>query len=186
MELDTLIACFRGPLIGLLASWGASARDAQELAQEVFAEAYLARTRFTGDWDDPGATGAWLRGIASKLHLAHQRRGPRRLGERERRELAGEELAPEASAPLEADEERTRVREAIGELRESWRTVLTLYYVEGNALKEVAGLLGISERSAEGRLHRARKELKSLLEKECGVGTSAHMDNEDGSVEDQR
>ncbi len=32
MDLDLLIDRFRGPLVGLLASWGASPRDAHELA----------------------------------------------------------------------------------------------------------------------------------------------------------
>ena len=164
MDLDSLMARFRGPLIGLLASWGNSARDARELAQDVFAEAYLSRARFDGDWEEDGAAGAWLRGIASRLHLAHGRRGPRRLDATRRRELARDEEGPTASAELESREEQSAIRSAMNSLRESWRTVLHLHYVEGNSLAQIAGLLGVSQRSVEGRLHRARKELKQLLE----------------------
>lgn len=184
MDLDSLIARFRGPLIGLFASWGASARDAQELAQDVFAQAYLSRERFDGSWEDAGAAGAWLRGIASKLHLSHRRKGPRKLDGTARRELAHEKVAEPASCELEAREHRAAVREALGRLRESWRTVLYLHYLEGSALAEIAGLLGISERSVEGRLHRARKELKRLLAGgDLVVGTSTPAD---GTTEDQQ
>ncbi|MFT7484725.1 MAG: RNA polymerase sigma factor (sigma-70 family) [Candidatus Paceibacteria bacterium] len=183
MNIDALIARFRGPLIGLLASWGASARDAQDLAQDVFAEAYLSRTRFDGDWDDDGVAGAWLRGIASNLHQAHKRHGPRRMGERSARELASEETAPDSSVQVEQDEQQERLREAMGGLRETWRTVLFMFYVEGKGLAQVADLLGVSERSVEGRLHRARKELKRVLERDaCAVGT---REREEGQADDK-
>jgi RNA polymerase sigma-70 factor (ECF subfamily) len=64
IDLERWIAAYRGPLIGLLASWGADWRAAEELAQEVFAEAWMARERFHADPQDLAAVGAWLRGIA--------------------------------------------------------------------------------------------------------------------------
>lgn len=168
MDLDDLIARFRGPLVGLLASWGASPRDAMELAQDSFAEAYLARERFEGDWSDAGAAGAWLRGIANKLWLAHGRK-TRRPDAIARRELAPAE--PELTEP-EAGEDDTaaRLRALIDALPPKWRTVLHLRYVEDSGLTEIAGLLGISERAVEGRLHRARRALKKQLDAAaCGA-----------------
>ncbi|MDP6539419.1 MAG: sigma factor [Planctomycetota bacterium] len=74
MDLDGFIDRFRGPLIGLVASWGASPRDAVEIAQDAFAEAYLGRERFRGSFEDEVAAGAWLRGIARNLHHRGARR----------------------------------------------------------------------------------------------------------------
>lgn len=172
MDLDDLIARFRGPLVGLLSSWGASPRDAVELAQDSFAEAYLARERFEGDWSDAGAAGAWLRGIANKLWLAHGRK-TRRPDAIARRELAPAEPEPEASE----DEAAARLRGLIDALPQKWKTVLHLRYVEDSGLAEIAGLLGLSERAVEGRLHRARRALKEQLDAAaCGAAEDGAED----------
>jgi hypothetical protein len=55
--LEGWIAAFRGPLIGLLASWGRDWRAAEELAQDTFAEAWVSRGRFVGDFSDTRAYG---------------------------------------------------------------------------------------------------------------------------------
>ncbi len=59
-----MIDRFRGPLIGLIASWGANYNEAAEIAQDSFADAYLNRESCRGDWKDPEVFGAWLRGVA--------------------------------------------------------------------------------------------------------------------------
>jgi len=64
LDLSDFIDRFRGPLIGLIASWGANYNDASEIAQDSFADAYLNRGSCRGDWQDPEVFGAWLRGIA--------------------------------------------------------------------------------------------------------------------------
>ena len=155
MELSPLIARFRGPLIGLLHAWGAQPADAVEIAQDVFAEAYVGRDRFRGSWENDGEVGAWLRGIAMNLHRSRSRKVGRTepLGEREF-EQPREEPEPEAAS---------EVRAAIDRLRGQWKTVLLMYYVEKSGLAEIAALLGITERAVEGRLHRARNELKARL-----------------------
>jgi len=43
LDLSDFIDRFRGPLIGLIASWGANYIDASEIAQDSFADAYLNR-----------------------------------------------------------------------------------------------------------------------------------------------
>jgi len=42
------------------------------------------------------------------------------------------------------------------------RTVLTLHYLEGFALAEIAGILHIPRGTVKSRLHAARSELKAL------------------------
>ena len=64
MDLSQLIDIYRGPLIGLIASWGVPWADATEIAQDSFAEAYLNRESCRVDLERPEVFGRWLRGVA--------------------------------------------------------------------------------------------------------------------------
>jgi DNA-directed RNA polymerase specialized sigma24 family protein len=44
---------------------------------------------------------------------------------------------------------------------------MILYYLEGFSIEEIAGILGTSSGSIRVRLHRAREELRTLLEEGC-------------------
>jgi RNA polymerase sigma-70 factor (ECF subfamily) len=158
MDLERLLDTWRGPLIGLLAAWGLSWPRAREVAADVFAEAWLARERFTGDPSDERRVGAWLRGIARNLF---------RAAERERRRGPGDESAAiaQATALDEPDERLLALREAMDALEPELRDALVVRYVEESPLAVVAALLGISERAAEGRLYRGRRLLKEHIER---------------------
>ena len=64
MDLTRFVNAYRGPLIGLIASWGAPWADAAEIAQDSFVEAWLKRHYCRGDWTTPEVFGRWLRGVA--------------------------------------------------------------------------------------------------------------------------
>lgn len=165
MDLPVLIRRFRGPLVGLLTAWGNGPRDAAELAQDTFAEAYLGRARFRGDWAVDGDVGPWLMGIASNLHHAQRRRrdGPAKLTRLDSLDA----LPPDAVTedPRDDEVDVAAVQQALAELRDPWRVVLCMRYVDGAALPEIGALLGLSTRAVEGRLRRARQELRRRLER---------------------
>lgn len=56
--------------------------------------------------------------------------------------------------------------EALGHLPKETRLCVTLYYMEGYSIKEVAGLVKVTESAVKSRLARARAMLKSELEAE--------------------
>lgn len=151
---------WRGPLIGLLAAWGLSWAEARDLAADVFAEAWLARSRFEGDLRDDRRVGAWLRGIARNLFLA-----ARRERERGTSTAHAQALLDRPVELPEPDERVARLRQALDALEPELRTALYVRYVEESPLGTVAALLGISERAAEGRLYRGRKQLKESIER---------------------
>ena len=163
LDLDSLIDAWRGPLVGLLAARGASWSEANELAQDVFAEAWLGRGRFRGDPGDERAVGRWLAGIAvNLLRAARRRRAKRepRLGD------AGRDggSAPMVESAEDPGAERLRrLREAIEELPERERAVVQAFYLEETSTARVAALLGTSERAVEGLLRRARERLRERL-----------------------
>lgn len=155
--LDHWIATFRGPLIGLLASWGTDWRAAEELAQDTFAEAWMSRERLVGSPFDLEVVGAWLRGIAFNLHRAAQRKTERA------RAVDLEDCEP-ATSEAERGPRRVALAECFGRLSGAHQTVLRMHYLEETSAKEVAALLGLTPKAVESRLYQARKALRKELD----------------------
>lgn len=169
MDIQHLIDQFRGPLLGLLASWGASPADAHDLCQDTFVEAYLGRARLQGDPGDPRVVGPWLRGIARNLHRAHCRQSER---------TRTEDPSPVAMTRLPSldgtssgsaqggawEDPAEAVRAAITRLKPELATVLCMHYLEETSVRTVAAMLELPEKTVEGRLYRGRVQLRRLLE----------------------
>ena len=68
-----------------------------------------------------------------------------------------------ADARLDAAALMPRLREAISELPETQRLVVTLRDVEGLSCTEVCDVLSISEANERVLLHRGRNRLRSVL-----------------------
>lgn len=161
-DLERWIAAFRGPLIGLLASWGLAWDAAEEVAQDVFAEAWLGRSRFTGVVDDLASVGAWLNGIARNLCRARRRETGRR---------GPQPLPADLATPVpEVDERRAELVAAFAELSETHQTVLRMHYLEETGTREVAALLLISPKAVEDRLYQARRVLRERIERRAAAG----------------
>lgn len=157
-SVERWIEAFRGPLVGLIASWGADWREAEELAQDAFSEAWVGRARFAGDPESLEAVGAWLRGIAFRLHAASKRGAARRKAD-------AIDTADPAAPASDEDEHRVELRAAFAELAPANQTILRMYYLDATSTREVAALLGIAPKTVEGRLHVARKALRQVLER---------------------
>jgi RNA polymerase sigma factor (sigma-70 family) len=163
LDLTALIAAYRGPLIGLIASWGAPWSDAAEIAQDSFSEAWLNRETCRGDWNEPEVFGRWLRGVALNQYRNWAR-------SRWRRQTRTVTLAPavlEQAAALsdsETAEHLEALRQAIERLPAKQRQVVLMHYLEETSVKEVATLLAISAKAVEGRLYQARQTLRRLLD----------------------
>lgn len=67
---------------------------------------------------------------------------------------------------VEADvAERLRVEDALDQLSMEYRLVLTLHYIDGSTVAAIARDLDRSLKSVEGLITRARRQLRSQLEK---------------------
>lgn len=81
---------------------------------------------------------------------------------REKRIVSMEDYAQEDRAEESAD--YSDLYEAISHLPQEARLSVTLYYMEGYSVKEIAKLMDTTESAVKNRLARARARLKSELE----------------------
>ncbi len=162
MDLTAFINAYRGPLIGLIASWGAPWADAADIAQDSFSEAWLNREACLGDWNDPEFLGRWLCGVALNQYRNWAR-------SKRRRQARSVPLAPAileqsaiaiAPAPTEHLE---ALRQAIQRLPTAQREVVLMHYLEETSVIAVAALLSVTPKTVEGRLYQARLTLRRLL-----------------------
>lgn len=164
MDLTDLIALYRGPLIGLLASWGVPWREASELAEDSFAVAWLNRAACRGDWSDPTTFGRWLRGVARNRHRNWARSRGRWRARFVPLDLAADSGATFPSGPDGETADRIdALRRAIDRLPAPQRQVILMHYLEESSVIEVASLLGVTPKAVEGRLFQARRRLRDLL-----------------------
>jgi RNA polymerase sigma factor (sigma-70 family) len=161
-QLSDLMNIYRGPLVGLIASWGAPWRDAAEIAQDSFAEAYLKRSACRGDWSNPDVFGRWLRGVARNV-FRNWARGRRRRERLIKLESACVEQAIDPMTPTLSDQ-ILRLRQAIERLPARLRQVVLMHYLEETSVRQVAILLSVSIKTVEGRLYQARRSLRRMLD----------------------
>ncbi len=162
MDLTEYIQRYRGPLIGLIASWGAPWGEATEIAQDSFAEAYLSRESCRGDWTQAEVFGRWLRGVARNRwrSWARSRKRHSRILALEPTELEQVE-APEMAPPSQDIEQ---LRDAIDRLGTRQRQVILMRYFEETPVVDIAALLSVTVKTVEGRLYQARRTLHRIME----------------------
>ena len=145
--------------------------DAQDLAQDVFVQAFKSIRSFRNDAD----FGTWLHRIAVNLWINFCNRNkkvvafsldeplPVREGEVSR-ELAASDESP--LEKVERSEFNAMVGNALNRLLPEFRTVLVLREMEGYNYDEIAAMLGCSLGTVKSRINRGRKALKKELEKQ--------------------
>lgn len=69
----------------------------------------------------------------------------------------------EDTASVEPPEDGAPVHEALQKLKPEQRIAMTLYYVDGYTMQEIADTLSIPLGTIKTRLHSARKQLKQIL-----------------------
>ncbi|MAT05634.1 MAG: RNA polymerase subunit sigma-24 [Acidimicrobiaceae bacterium] len=145
-----------GEVYGYLARRCESATTAEELTSETFLAAADAVVRRP----PPDLTVAWLIGIARHKLADHWRRR-----EREQRLLVAVDAEPDASDDTwDVELDRITAHEALAELGPYHRGALTLRYVDGLPVREVAAHLGRTEKATEVLLVRARAAFRTVYE----------------------
>jgi RNA polymerase sigma-70 factor, ECF subfamily len=142
-----------------------SAEDSQDVVQEAFLHAYQHLGSFKGN----SRFFTWLYRIAMNAALSlHRKRFPVSClfwpnGE-EASEVADPSEAAQPGHTLELAERAQAVQQALSQLSPEHRALLLLKDIEGMKYEQIAEVLGVPIGTVRSRLHRARLELRSLLE----------------------
>ena len=131
------------------------------LAQDVVQEAFIKGFQRINDLDDTSNLGAWLYRIASNMAIDALRKEQRfDWQENETTIHLGEETEEESEEmPVGL------LKQALDELKESYRIVVVLYAIEGYSHKEIAQQLDIKESTVRNQYRRAKMALKKAIEK---------------------
>jgi RNA polymerase sigma factor (sigma-70 family) len=136
--------------------------EAEDIMQEAFLSAFSKIETYKGDV----SFGAWLKKIVINKSIDALRQ--RKIQFEELRSLEPDE-ALETSVEDEEDDKLAveamikQIREAIHQLPDGYRVVVTLALIEGFDHEEIAQILAVTESTSRSQLTRARKKLVEIL-----------------------
>ncbi len=132
----------------------------QEEARDVLQETFISAFQHMGAFRGESSFGAWLKKIAVNQAINHLRKRKMLYESVDDIEYSDEENSPdEENLALNVE----RVREAIQQLPDGFRTVFSLYLLEGYDHSEIARIMSISESTSKTQYIRAKNKLKTIL-----------------------
>ncbi len=174
---NALVRAYERRVFALMLRMIGSRPEAEDLAQEVFVQVFKAIGSFRGE----SKLSTWIYRIA--INLCKNRTKylrVRHAGEQEELEAHAErvpmgELKRANVGQIERPDEmmvgkqvERIVQQAILELEPSFRECLVLRDVEELSYEEIGAITGLPEGTVKSRIHRARAQLKELVEAALG------------------
>ncbi|MEO8621166.1 MAG: sigma-70 family RNA polymerase sigma factor [bacterium] len=138
----------------------------RDLAEDVVQETWLRAVRSWRKDGIPERPMAWLTTVAARILSNHFRRhAPDRIDDG-----SGDSLpAPDAEAARDSVERRSLVDRAIARLPALQMRLLEAFHYDRRPVADIANSLGLSERAVEGRLRRARQNLRREIESDAST-----------------
>lgn len=160
---ERIVRRYQRPIISLILRVLGEKGDralAEDLAQETFVKAYRKLAAF----DSTRRLSSWLFRIAHNTAVDALRRSKSRGVRPAEGDITPDDM-PAASVPdpLETQALGQALEQALDQLRPEFRAAVMLRYEEGLPFDEIAQVLGVPETTARSHVHRARKQLASLL-----------------------
>ena len=153
---EALLAAYQDKVFRLSYSMLGDRAQAEDTAQESFLRIWKSLDRYRDD----SAIGTWIFSITRNVCLtAISKRAARRTAPIEHAERV-------ASDP--PDRERDMLR-LVRELPENYRQVVMLFYMEDRSYDEVARMLDLPVGTVKTHLHRARKQLGTMIKEANSV-----------------
>ena len=169
---DELVIKHSPKLYGLVYHMTGNHEDTNDLLQDIFAKAYRSLKRFRGQ----SAFYTWIYSIATNMTLnflkkRNRRKGQMSLDDLDRqvehdKELIEAKMLSEGNPVREADlhELQKRLNDAMMQLSDDHRAVVTMFDIQGMPHGEISKILGVSEGTVRSRLFYAHRQLQNYLE----------------------
>jgi RNA polymerase sigma-70 factor (ECF subfamily) len=137
---------------------------AEDMAQDAFLKAYRLLNGFRGDC----SFSTWLYRVTCSVCLTELNRRKRR-GEVE---LTPQHAADAATAPEEATDTPELIRRCVTKLPDHYAAIVTLYYLQEIPYEQIAEIMEIPMGTLKTWMHRARLQLRKIVEKEMSTHES--------------
>jgi len=158
---EWLVARYARDVIGLCRSMVRERALAEDLAQDVFAQAFSSLRGYRGE----AAPRTWLLSIARNRCVDQMRRAAREPWDEPDDGNEPDMFADEAPLPAELLMQRSDVHAALDELAESERALVVLRFRHGLEYPELASVFGLKEGTVRMRLSRALGKMRERLER---------------------
>lgn len=156
LTADEALKAFGETIYRLAYSYVRNETDAEDIFQDVFMNFLKYGT--TKEFDSWDHAKNWFIRVTINCYYHFIKVSKRRM------EIEDSEQIIDLQSIEEAPQKNYGIlTEAVGELKEKYRTVVHLFYYEGYKVKEIANLLEENENTIKTRLSRAKKVLKEKL-----------------------
>jgi len=166
---DELVMKYSRKLYGLVYNMTSNKEDTHDLLQDIFAKAYRSLKRFRGK----STFYTWIYSISVNMSLNFLKKRKRRAGysfddidSGIQNDPAFIDQAYHANPRRQSNinELQKKLNEAMQELSEDHRSVVTMFDIQGMPHAEISRILGVSEGTVRSRLYYAHKQLQGYLE----------------------
>lgn len=158
-SLNIIMQRYKRPLFRFILRYVGNHTLAEDLLQETFTKLYFSAATYRSEH----RFSTWLFQIAINLCRDHHRRQKiRRFFKLETViETLFSEENPETS--MQSEQSLRHIYQAIESLPHKLKTALILFTLEGYSQEECAQLLGVTAKTIETRVYRARKQLEKKI-----------------------
>jgi RNA polymerase sigma-70 factor (ECF subfamily) len=149
-----------------------NAEDAEDIAQEVFIRIFRSIHTFKGE----SKLSTWIYRITTScaLDLVRSRKSKKRFAFLQR--LFGDGNEPIYEVPdfyhpgvaMDQKENAAKLFKAIEQLPDNQKVAFTLHKLEDLSYQEISDIMKTSVSAVESLMHRAKQNLRKILEKEAG------------------
>ena len=174
-EFEAVVVRHYDTLLRIAVQRTGSRAEAEDIVQDTFLQ--LLRSEHTFD-NDEHLKAFLIRAVINRCKdFLKSARHTRSIELSE----AAENILPAAPPP---DPGESEVLAAVRKLRPAYRDVIYLFYYEEYSVREIAQMLGKRENTISAWLHRARNQLKEVLEHEIYGSNAADPDKRRNKAHD--